>query len=105
MWRVLSFKTIISQNLKDTPLSLSVHPQLSVIPRDRMLLIMSWLKGENEKIIIAVSSDVSLEIADSPNTFISPVSYKDPEGRHIMASITGFEEDTDKDTIDGEDKE
>jgi hypothetical protein len=33
MWRVLSFKTIISQNLKDTPLSLSVHPQLSVIPR------------------------------------------------------------------------
>jgi hypothetical protein len=32
MWRVLSFKTIISQNLKDTPLSLSVHPQLSVIP-------------------------------------------------------------------------
>ena len=73
--------------------------------RDRMLLIMSWLKGENEKIIIAVSSDVSLEIADSPNTFISPVSYKDPEGRHIMASITGFEEDTDKDTIDGEDKE
>jgi hypothetical protein len=34
MWRVLSFKTIISQNLKDTPLSLSVHPQLSVIPPD-----------------------------------------------------------------------
>jgi hypothetical protein len=33
MWRVLSFKTIISQNLKDTPLSLSVHPQLSVIPQ------------------------------------------------------------------------
>jgi adenine-specific DNA methylase len=32
MWRVLSFKTIISQNLKDTPLSLFVHPQLSVIP-------------------------------------------------------------------------
>jgi hypothetical protein len=33
MWRVLSFKTIISQNLKDTPLSLFVHPQLSVIPQ------------------------------------------------------------------------
>jgi hypothetical protein len=44
MWRVLSFKTIISQNLKDTPLSLSVHPQLSVIPQD----IIQYIKALKE---------------------------------------------------------
>jgi hypothetical protein len=55
MWRVLSFKTIISQNLKDTPLSLSVHPQLSVIP----LHVNEYFKDPNRRKDLRVFFDKS----------------------------------------------
>jgi len=73
---------------------------------DRMLLMISQLKGEKEKINIEVGSNVRLEVSDFPITFVSPVSYKEPEGRHIPAFVHEFKDETDLiDKVDEENGE
>lgn len=46
--------------------------------RDRLLAIMSWLADSKPTIAIPLASDVSIDVANSPLEFASPVSYSDP---------------------------
>ena len=47
--------------------------------RDRLLAVMTFLAGDDGLVRIPVASDFDLTINQLPQTFVSPISYLDPE--------------------------
>lgn len=67
--------------------------------RDRILATMSWLADEEGKVQVKLGSDIALQVSSRPQIFISPVSYADPDKKHIALLEEGEEYDDDVDEL------
>jgi hypothetical protein len=61
--------------------------------RDRIIAAMAWLSNEKDYIEIQLASDVAIQASNHPLTFVSPVSYMDPEKSAV--AITNDKEQMD----------
>lgn len=74
--------------------------------RDRIIAAMVWLSNQKNYIEIQLASDVAIHVSNNPLTFISPVSYIDPEKSTVNITIDDEQMDDydELDELEGDDE-
>lgn len=73
--------------------------------KDRILCIINWLKNSEGLIKVEVGFNKHIEVSSWPQIFNCPVSYKEPETRHIFDLYGSYEEDVESEEIEKDDKQ